>query len=141
MTDKEYRTTRRRIIYFWEKWLLTLGFRHWSITADFLRDKDVSAEGWECLGKCSVGWEYMQAIVTFYVPGLLDKSDKDLEEIVVHEMVHILVNEMRQFAPETLSKEKMDEAMKHEERVVVMITNALLWTAKDAKEGMEKGWR
>ena len=126
MTDKEYRTTRDRIRKIWKEWRVNLGLRWWQTRVEFVREDN--KDHFDCVAKCVVQWEYMFATITCYLPGLAEKNDKDLEETIVHECVHILVNEMREFAPEKLEERKLFDAMKHEERTVTGITNALLWT-------------
>ena len=49
-------------------------------------------------------------------------TPQQIERIAVHELCHILVNEMR------------ESEMCHEERVVTMLTKAFLWVEAAAKE-------
>lgn len=54
----------------------------------------------------NVDWEYLHGRISFFLPCLLDTPEDELEEIVVHEYMHLMVNEMR------------ETNVKHEERVV-----------------------
>lgn len=50
----------------------------------------------------------------------------ELDEVVVHEICHILVSEMRMWAPLMLKKDASDQAMMHEESTVTMMTRSIL---------------
>lgn len=69
----------------------------------------------------------MSAYITLYLPCLKDLSPQRLEEIVIHELVHILINEMRDYHKDP----------DHEERVVTGIQKAFSWVvgAVERKEG------
>jgi len=56
--------------------------------------------------ECDADWRYMRATIRFNVPACSTLSDRLLEEKVVHELLHCVVNEMR------------ETEIKHEERVV-----------------------
>lgn len=120
MTDKEFRDTKRRIMKIFDSWRLNMGLRHWEVTTEFVREPQED----RVAGRAHVRWEYQLATLEFFCAELLPLSDRNLEEIIVHEMVHILVNEMREFAKDTESAAQM----KHEERVTTILTNALIWT-------------
>lgn len=126
MTTKEYIQIRNKAQKFFHEWRLNLGLRWWQVT---LRTHDERFEdNGDCNGTCRVDWEYLYATIDLYLSNLVGKSDKEIEELVVHELCHILVNEMREFAPEKMEGEELKKAMKHEERVVSCLTNAFLWT-------------
>jgi predicted SprT family Zn-dependent metalloprotease len=72
-------------------------------------------------------WRYMHAYIGVCVPSVARVSDEELENAVVHELVHILVNEMQ----------KKDQD--HEERAVTLTTKAILFVRDlTAKEYQEK---
>ncbi len=138
MTDKEYRDFRRRISKLGKKWLLMLGFRHWDTQVETSRHPDPEVS--DCVGKANTKWEYQKVTLTFYGPGLMKYTDKELEEVYVHECCHALVAETRQWGYESIPKDKAEEGMKHEERVVTQLTNAILWTYRDGvKAGIKEG--
>lgn len=74
-----------------------------------------------CAATCTASWEYRQAQITFNMPLLAAKKEEEIEEIIVHEMVHVLVNEMR------------EKGIKHEERVVTELT----WAFRDLTKQYE----
>ena len=59
--------------------------------------------------------------------------------MVIHELVHCLVHEMREWSPTKQENDALDKCMAHEERVVTELTDAIIWTyeqgAKDQKAG------
>lgn len=130
MTDAEYNVQKKRLTALQKKWLLPLGLRWWKVTFSYSREplKSDEAEGRTCLAQTLVDWEYLKATVTFDMQCIADESDEDLEETFVHECMHIFVHEMRMWAGPEVTVEKQEEAMKHEERVVTQLANAVIWT-------------
>lgn len=137
--DKDFKTQRRRVQALLDKWLQPLGLLWWKIDvtwdkATICDDKGPDRE--HCLAHVHVQWEYLQAAITFHLFKILDENDENLERIVVHELCHILVKEMR--APIAPSDEVNDEWRKHEERVVSALASAFLWTRRDGERAGEK---
>lgn len=132
MTDAEYRTQRKRLKTLQDKWVGTLGLRWWHTTFVYSREplKSEAAEGRTCLAQTIVDWEYLNATITFDMQAIADESDDDLEMAFVHECMHVFVHEMRMWAGLEVTHEKQEEAMKHEERVVTQLTNAVIWSRK-----------
>lgn len=136
MTTQELNSFKRRIRKLGDKWLQTLGFRHW--TVQYCWELHPCKENEDCVAKCDAQWEYLAMCLTFYVSKLLDYSDAELEEIFVHECCHGLVNEMRMWGPTVMETEKRYEAAKHEERVTSILTRAFLWTRHDGEKSAQK---
>jgi hypothetical protein len=67
------------------------------------------------------------------------KSDKRIAEVVIHELVHCLVHEMREWSPERQSGDALDKCMAHEERVVTELTDAIIWSYEDGAKDQKKG--
>ena len=73
------------------------------------------------LAYCDTSWAYMHAKIIVNST-LLEKMDTDtLEFIVVHELMHIILNEMR------------EEGIEHEERVATVLANSFLLTERTSK--------
>jgi hypothetical protein len=136
MTDKEYRQQKARIIALTKKWITPLGLRWWKVEIVYSRDGlDQPEDENRCLiAQTTVDWHYLLATITFDMRQLGDQSDAELESYFVHECCHILVNEMRMWAGEEMSRDKHEEVIKHEERVVTMLTKAFLWTRQAGNE-------
>ena len=125
MTDKEYADLKGAIEVFSERWRARLGLRWWKVNYTFDRtgedfaDAENSSDGstrTRASARTSVRWPYLIATVAFNMPALAELSLGDVEELLLHEHVHILVAEMR------------EDGIDHEERVVTTLTSAFLWT-------------
>lgn len=106
------------------KWSKLLGLWHdWEISIDIAKDEDMNNDGWAAgfttAAECSTHWEYQQAKIRFSGPWLRRVSEKEIEETVVHEYQHVLLNELRRQAK-----------MTSEERTATMLTRAFLRVAK-----------
>lgn len=110
------------------KWIPRLGLAWWDLTITYydepaeivrvFRDGDDGVVA----ARVRANWMYAEASIDVNAP-LLESMDADkIERIVVHELCHILVNEMR------------EGELHHEERVVTGLTKAILWTVS-AVEG------
>lgn len=114
MTNKEFERAKKRIRKYVDKWrnLLGLwnwsGLLHWSNKRKTIEDHDL-----EALADVHSNWEYLNYDITFYLPCFIKTTERDIERCVMHEMMHIVVHEMR------------GRGIKHEERVVSHLTNAL----------------
>jgi len=110
------------------RWTYRLGLRWWHVTfvltsnkkliKDVFKDKDVK-KGRRIIGRTFANWMYKTATIYINVPALKGRTERFLEEVIVHELMHALVNEMR------------EEDVHHEERVVTSLTEAIFWTADD----------
>ena len=106
------------------EWIYTLGLRRWDIEIFWHRSKksvkhyfkhrniaaDVHAEWW-----------YERARIHINQKLLLSQPDDEIPRIIVHELMHIFLNEARQ------------KGILHEERVATMLTRAIFWV-----DGREK---
>ena len=103
------------------KWIKSLGLRWWHIDVIYYHDpKDIvrefkTDEGTVVLANTWSDWRYGKANIHINLPAFSDLPEDEIETIVVHELVHVLVNEMR------------EEDIDHEERVVTGLTKAFLW--------------
>lgn len=128
MTDAEFQTEKERLESMAEKWLKPLGLLWWRLHIVYSREPKKSEvhNGAYVAGQAHVDWMYLEATITFYVPEFLGVSDIDTERILVHECMHVLINEMR------------EEGINHEERVCTMLASAFEWTRE---AGIEEGRR
>lgn len=102
------------------EWIKYLGLEHWEITITQLHMKEYyqkeGNESYNTLGRCHVMWPYMRAEVVINLDALSDcSSDEMVKKYAIHELLHIVVNEMR---------DDDEENIDHEERVVTMLTSA-----------------
>lgn len=73
--------------------------------------------------KMYVDWKYGTADLHINLPAFKGRKQWKIDRIIVHELVHALVNEMRY------------EGIEHEERVVTSLTKAFFWTVNAARRG------
>ena len=105
-----------------KKWLKPLGLLWWDLTVCFYDDHNdiaqvfkTDADSTTVVAKTYVSWQYGTANVHFNLIALVGMTADKVERIVVHELVHILINEMN------------EQEQHHEERVVTGLTKAFLW--------------
>lgn len=132
MNDAEFEAAKERIKAIIDIWHSTLGLNWWHMTYEYSRDGMVSqSEGNNtCLGMARVLWQYQTACLTFNVPALEGETDAEIERVVLHEMMHVFLNETRGDG---------DDWDKHEDRVASTLTSAIIWTRdmqnEEAKDG------
>lgn len=138
MKDREYNAVRDFCKPLAQKWLPLMGCSwdkvhlQWS---DHLFSVDQDGHVPECAAFCHADWRYMEATITFSCARLWDHFKEDgtpedpeyIEEIVIHEIGHILLNEMRAY-----DEDRHPETVGHEERVVTRMARAFAYTWKQA---------
>jgi predicted SprT family Zn-dependent metalloprotease len=79
----------------------------WTINFN-IRDYLGSArvDGYQTAARCDTSWKYFTADLDFSYVQLKDMEEKEIEKIIIHELLHIVVNEMQ------------ESGLEHEERVV-----------------------
>lgn len=136
MNDREYKAQSKRINAAVARWKRNLGLNNWEIDVQCCREGEMltnedreSASSFSPAADCEAHWQYQSAAIRFNTPLVATFDDDELNGAVVHELMHVMVCELRP-ARFTLSH------LMHEERVVTMLTNAALWTREDGrKEG------
>ncbi len=116
MTDKQYKAKTRLISRLLNQWIKRLGLIEWDVKVQFLRELHENDQ--EIRAECDCAWEYRQIGITFYVPSMEGYDEETITDVVVHELVHGIVNEMRPALPN-------EAVMKHEERVVTHVAKAI----------------
>jgi hypothetical protein len=119
ISDKEIRRVKKVVGKYLTYWTKYLGLGFWSVDViykDHLEKVDVPMD-------CVADWRYLTVIIRVGIMSLYDMSDERIERMVLHELVHPLVNEMRSY---------LDDH-DHEERVVSQLVNAFMWV----KESLE----
>ena len=115
--------SKKRVTKYLKKWTYLLGLRWWQIYVCWSDDHDsFNRDGSTVVARTFSDWRYMTATVTFYLPAIKDKTDEELEMYVIHELCHVLVNEMR------------EQGIDHEERVVTTLQKAFFWTRNVEEE-------
>jgi hypothetical protein len=115
---------RKKILKHFRAWCYRIGLRWWKIDTYWYKRGDRKTfrryASKSAYASVYADWRYGTAVIHVYLPAFRGKTDGEIEEIVVHELVHILVNETQA------------GGIDHEERVVTGLTKAFMWT----KEGL-----
>ena len=117
MTEREAARQRRRIERFWKKWRRTLGLDEWETALNFNDGEYIQQDGeasGEAVASAHARWQYRHASVSFNLERVARLDEEDLEQMVIHEAMHIILNEMR------------EEGVKHEERVASSLAFAFM---------------
>ena len=129
MTDAEHEQLEMRLQAMADEWIQCIGLQWWHILFYYHRDSGAFGESGEHLlpgskAHTSASWAYLDAAIHFNLSGLVGYTDTQLEEVVVHELMHIMVHEMRSVA--NCECEQFD--IRHEERVCTTLQRAFAWT-------------
>lgn len=145
MDDKQFRTTKNLIEGMIGTWKRTLGLGLWHIETAYHREApdDMGAPNGQCARMDVVAsWEYMRADIRVNMPQMAMLGIVEVEEAVIHELLHCLVCEMREMATHPPNS---PEARHHEERVVTHLAKAVYSTrqvgwndATDAQKRKER---
>lgn len=127
MNDAEYAAAKERVMEVFERWRYPLGLNMWRLHMRFNRtDKPAGALA-RVAGTADPDWRYLEATVDWYLPVLADMDDEELEYVVLHELTHVLLNEMRESAGEG--------GLDHEERVVTQVATVLQSVRDHGRDG------
>jgi len=109
---------KKKIKEIFERWTYLLGLRWWDISLTFSKEKSYfyKDDGSRILAKTWSDWRYMKATILINYREIKLLDPEEIEKIIIHELCHVLVNEMR------------EGDISHEERVVTTLTKAFLWT-------------
>jgi hypothetical protein len=144
VTDAEYEKHRDRLKSAIERWVTPCGLRTWErvdfvycrTAEEFAADSGVElSEGnRDVAGSTKVLWRYKTAYVYLNVPVIAGLNDERVDYVVRHEIAHILVNEMREWA----HADHGSVALDHEERCVTELAMVLGWVRCADDEEREK---
>ena len=127
MNDLEYEETKARVMEVFERWRYALGLNMWLLHMEWSRtEKRSGAAGWVA-GEATADWRYQEATIEWYLPVVMDMDAERLEYVVLHELGHVLLHEMRESGGEG--------GIDHEERVVTQVAKALQWARDGGREG------
>lgn len=144
MTDADFNTIHKRVKAAVERWLTCCGLRWWQrITFHYCRTvetfsktsgADLDNGERETGGRTRVSWRYKQADVYFNMPIMEGLDEEEIDYVVRHEIAHILVNEMREWAHAGVS----DVSIDHEERVVTELAQVLAWVRAAGRDEVHR---
>lgn len=135
MNDADFAFQEKRINHcfnFWVKrlrmlrrgWVFDLYFDR--VGGDFREGKGKN-DGWRVIARSRPQWEYMRGTITFNMPEIVTVTDDELDQVMVHELLHFVVAEMSE----------PDDDGKHEERVVTALTLIIVRTGKRVRSSVK----
>jgi len=92
-----------------------MGLSDWKIDVSYHTYLHTGPSGNNTIAVTNVHWQYMDACIQINLAVSQDQTEKDIEKVVIHELMHVVVNEMR------------EDDIKHEEKVVTMLSNIMWW--------------
>lgn len=125
MNDADYDAQVKRIAALHETWARPIGLSWWRIDYVYeragIQQNDAQRQsGMLNIFEVTSDWRYMNAKIWCNMPAILDLPDDRLEQCFVHELMHIMVNEM-------VVPDQSPEALAHEERVCQTLANGFIW--------------
>lgn len=116
---KEIMNVIKKCVTFWAP---IMGLDKWSsLNITFSYENHDRGKG--ILAETNSLWHYLRADIVFYLPAIITSNftDQEIENVVVHELCHCLLDEMGLEDEDIRSKQ-----MIHEERVVTTLAMAFL---------------
>jgi len=128
MSNKYINKKSKLVRKLFKKWTYLLGLRWWHVSLTIITDPQEINEAFRdseygsVVATSHADWRYLDAEIKVNMPALAREDKSEIERVIVHELCHVLVNEMR------------EEGIDHEERVASTLASAFLWTRniKDA---------
>ncbi len=99
LDDKQFEREKRRIKRAFRrlKPRLWAGWWMWHLFYDRHPDDNEQKAG----ASVFADWRYRDATITFYMPAVAGLDDQELDELIIHEVLHAWVNPMRPREPKT----------------------------------------
>lgn len=129
-SDRKRALLKGRVKKLADKWIKPIGLGWWTIHINYyddIADTNVS-DGVSSVGMDVVpNWKYMEATIRVNLTNVDKLDDDTLEYMFVHELMHIFVNEMREY-------QNSENPINHEERVCTQLAKAMLWAVENIKK-------
>ena len=113
MKKRSVKKTKKLVMKYMRYWAAAMGLNWYSwgvgfdidwVNFNHKKDKQTGM-------RVFADWRYMRFDIEVNVPVVRDLPDKEIERLVIHELVHVFLNEL-------------NADVDHEERAVTMLTNA-----------------
>lgn len=125
LTDKDYNQLKTELKALSFKWSERMGLRWYRIHFEWVREyayhdsKDRHNVGAETKSM----WQYREATITFYLEKLAAFTKEEREEVVIHELSHVLVSPIEDLGD--------DNASQMTEYTTTMVAKAVQWAYDD----------
>lgn len=114
-TVKQLHALLRKYTIKWKQYLFLGSWKiDWNIR-DYLSGEDSS---YHIVGRCESKWQYFTASLDFSYVQMKDMPEDEIEKVVIHELLHVVLNEMR------------EDGIDHEERVTSHLAMIIDWMDK-----------
>jgi hypothetical protein len=98
---------------------LGLGYQHTDLLFVDYIENDLETGGRyinpDQIGECHADWRYQNNVIYIAINRLKDMDKEEIERSILHELMHIFLNEMR------------EDGIDHEERVATNLQKAFIW--------------
>lgn len=98
MSPETFDEQKARIRAMFTRWRDVLSLDEWEVTLNYHDGEFVKRDGSgsaNAIGLTHVDWEYRRATIDFRCDMAVDEDDDEIEYVVVHEAMHVLLNGMR----------------------------------------------
>lgn len=125
MKENEAIRMAKKYFHWWCRWL---GLNYGEVNIlyyDYIED-NIDGEkiiNTNCAGRCHTDWRYQKTTIEISIKRISSMSEREIEECVVHELMHVFLNEMR------------EEEIDHEERVATNLQKAFMWVREGVRDG------
>lgn len=137
MTEAEFREQKDRIDSIFTAVVEALRMDEWTLKASYINDScDSEEDGDRTLAQVNTSWAYREAYINIFVPDMAECTDAEIQSHLIHELMHVAVNEMREWQDaDDGNSHSLRRAKKHEERVVSSLVRMLRSAVLHAQEG------
>jgi len=97
------------------KWKYNLFLNTWKIDSNIRDYISGGNDGYSTVATCDADWRYFEATINFSYIKMKDMEEIEIEKVIIHELLHAVVNEMRY------------DGLEHEERVVSQLSMIMSW--------------
>lgn len=124
MTDRQFAVQKKRVDDYLHKWRNILNM--WQDRLTIRYERRSHSDHSHTIGETWASWHYRNHAITFYMPEIAEiKDDSEVEEAVLHELVHILLHAA------TGNYDGKNEAEREKMEFAVQSTTlALIWAHK-----------
>ncbi len=138
MNDREYREQKQRIHRVMSWWVKHAGIGYWKVTSNYDRDGSTFRER-DDIAHVVADWRYHEATIDWNMTAVAELDDEDLEYGVVHELMHVHLNEFWGARVRDEPEEGDREAKAHEESIATNLAKSMIWVRNRARVEGAKG--